>query len=332
MRKSLLSLLALLPLMAYAYDVKIDGIYYYLSGDEAFVTYQGYEEEEQDGNTVYTYISDYTGDVVIPETVTYEGKTYRVTAIGNHAFRDCSEVTSITIPESVDSIGAYAFRYTNLTAITIPESVTTISGAAFQGCTGLTSIDIPESVDSIAQFAFNYCSSLSSFTIPMGVRSIEYASFRGCAMPSITIPEGVTAMYDGAFQGCNALTSVTIPSTMTYIDAYVFYGCTSLTEVYCHAENIPETKDYTFDGVPFASATLYVPASAIDKYKTTEPWSNFGSIVPLTTPISNVLGDESSMGQSYYDLHGRRIGNRNRGVNIIRYSDGTSKKMLMTKE
>lgn len=93
---------------------------------------------------------------------------------------------------------------------------------------------------------------------------------------------------------------------MTYIDICVFQGCTSLTDVYCNAQNIPETKETTFDGVPFASATLHVPASAIDKYKATEPWSKFGSIVPLTTPVGDIICDEPTAGsQSYYDLLGR---------------------------
>ena len=166
--------------------------------------------------------------------------------------------------------------------------------------------------------------------IPEGTTSIDIGAFFACVgLTSITIPEGVTAMYDGAFQVCPSLTSVTIPSTMTYIDVYVFYGCTSLTEVYCHAENIPETKDNTFDSVPFASATLYVPASAINKYKATEPWSNFGSILPLTTPINSILSDEPTMGQSYYDLQGRKLAAPQKGINIIRHSDGNGKTVLV---
>ena len=129
--------------MAYAYDAKIDGIYYDFYLDEAFVTYQDLVQEEQvDGTFKKTYVSDYTGDIIIPESVTYEDKTYRVTAIGDHAFRGCSGVTSVTIPESVTSIGSYSFRQTGLTSFTIPESVTDIGDCAFYGCENLVSVKV----------------------------------------------------------------------------------------------------------------------------------------------------------------------------------------------
>ena len=156
----ILSLLfvALLPIVASAYDAKIDGIYYLFSGDKATVTFQKHQN--------YTYMSDYTGEVVIPESVAYNGKTYSVTSIGNYAFADCSSLTSITIPSSVTSIGFEAFLgCSGLTSITIPNSVTSIRHFAFWGCSGLTSVTIPNSVTSIGDGAFYNCSSLTSVHI-----------------------------------------------------------------------------------------------------------------------------------------------------------------------
>ena len=94
---------ALLPMIVNAYTAQIDGIYYDFSGNNATVTYQKYVNS--------SYISDYSGVVVIPGSVTYNGNTYTVTSIGNYAFYNCSSLTSITIPESVTSIGDDAFAY-----------------------------------------------------------------------------------------------------------------------------------------------------------------------------------------------------------------------------
>ena len=204
---------------AFAFDAEIDGIYYNFSGDEATVTYK------------YIGFNSYSGSVVIPTTVTYDGKTYSVTSIDYSAFSGCSDLTSITIPNSVTSIGSSAFLgCSGLTSITIPNSVTSIGERAFSGCSGLTSITIPNSVTSIGYEAFRDCSSLTSVTIPNSVTNIGGGAFRRCSsLTSITIPEGVTIIGNSVFSICSSLTSITIPNSVTSIDDSAFYGCTSLT-------------------------------------------------------------------------------------------------------
>jgi len=172
-------------------------------------------------------------------------------------FYICKGLTSITIPNSVTSIGESAFYYcTGLTSITIPNSVTSIGGSAFYVCSGLTSITIPNSVTSIGSYTFSNCSALTS----------------------ITIPNSVTSIGESAFYKCTSLTSITIPNSVTWIGRKALKNCGKLEEVYCYAEKLPSTYTDAFEDSYPQYATLYVPASAINGYKTTAPWSEFGTI------------------------------------------------------
>ena len=206
--------------------------------------------------------SHVSGDIEIPRRVIYDLKTYTVTSIGVRAFMNCSGLTSVTIPNSVTSIGDYAFCGCGLTSVTIPNSVTSIGDDAFCGC-DLTSVTIPNSVTSIGEYAFCGCD-LTSVTIPNSVASIGEYAFCGCDLTSVTIPNSVTFIGDKAFS-CSRLeninvdsendnfssldgilynkdvtnliccpeakTSVTIPNSVTSIGASAFYECRSLTSV-----------------------------------------------------------------------------------------------------
>ena len=268
MKKLIFTLsLLLLPLLASADPVEIDGIYYNLiRGEIAEVT-------KKPNN------SNYSGSIVIPKLVVYEGKAYSVTSIGEWAFYDCSGLTAVTIPTSVTSIGSYAFNgcsgmisvtipnsvisigngtfsrcigltsiiipnsvtiigegafssCSGLTSVSIPNSVTSIGGNAFQNCSSLTSVTIPNSVTTISKYSFDGCSSLTSVTIPNSVTSIGYEAFNCCSsLTSVTIPNSVTTIGSEAFRNCQSLTSVTIPNSVTSIDKIAFSGCSSLTSV-----------------------------------------------------------------------------------------------------
>ena len=197
-------LLLLTNLMASAYDCNVDGIYYnlYTSGKTAQVT-----RLSTDNN--------YRGSVDIPSSVTYNGIKYKVTSIGQYAFKECSGLTSVTIPSSVTSIG----------------------DGAFSGCSGLTSVTIPNSVTSIGEEAFYDCRRLKAVTIGNSVTSIGKQAFSGCSgLTSITIPNSVTSIGGYAFECCSGLKAVTIGNSVTSIGKQAFYGCSGLTAV--HITNI----------------------------------------------------------------------------------------------
>ena len=229
-----------------------------------------------------------------------------VTSIGNQAFDDCNSLTSITIPNGVTSIGFSAFEgCRSLTSISIPNSVTSIGEGAFVDCSSLTSISIPNGVTSIGNQAFDDCNSLTSITIPNGVTSIGFSAFSGCrSLTSISIPNSVTSIGHNAFYGCSSLTSITIPNGVTSIGKQAFEGCSSLTsiiipnsiknipngflkdcidlkDVYCYIEEVPNTPAKAFIGSNYENATLHVPYSAVNEYKSISPWSKFGSIVGM---------------------------------------------------
>lgn len=250
MKKLFITLLLTLAAIttAMAYDFEEDGIYYNISSNtEVTVTYKSFDW--------YSPANSYPGDVVIPETVTHDGNTYTVTAIGYMAFWG-SSVTSVVIPNTVKRIGAKAFyERSSLRSLTLSDSLESIGEAAFSGCRFLEiDLVIPNSVTMIGPEAFKSCFFLKSLTIGNSIKSLPQGVFWGCNVKSITIPDnveyiGAEAFYscddlinltignsvqtigEEAFLGCNSLTDLSIPKSVTSIGNHAFSGCSGLTTV-----------------------------------------------------------------------------------------------------
>ena len=188
-----------------------------------------------------SWLATHGGDVVISEGTTdiYSG-----------AFRDCANLTSVSIPNSVTSINSSAFRNcTALISVAIPSGVTAIQAHTFRGCTSLTTVTLGANVTSLGNYAFDGCPLTSpiisgsrfffmptnysgAYTIPDYINTISNNAFNGCTgLTSVIIPDAVTTIGSTTFQGCTSLTSVIIPDAVTTIQANAFNGCTSLATV-----------------------------------------------------------------------------------------------------
>ena len=514
MKKHLLFIvLMLLPLVASARGTEVNGIFY--NFDSSKKTAQ-----------VARWVNGtpYSGNIVIPSTVTRNEIEYNVTSIESNAFHDCSELTSVTIPNSVTSIGNKIFsNCTNLTSIvieagnstydsrencnaiietasntllygcngsTIPNGVTTIGKEAFQGCTGLTTIIIPDDVTTIKSSALKGCSGLTFVSLGKGLVNFPNYMFEGCdnletveinnntivsknygnedddestiqgmlaysnvkevilgedvtsvgyraffrstitslkmtdnvktigdwafyecteltslelsnnltdigewaftgcmRLSTVTIPQSVKCIHLFAFQFCygltklvvnsnevvardneqfytltscfgrqveelvlgedvkkiawvacsesEKLTTVTISSNLTCIEDSAFNKCTSLTDMYCYAEQVPELGKDVFVDSNYKNATLHVPATSVESYQNAEQWKNFGNIVALTdedpkpTGVSTMEYAPMTTNKTIYDLQGHQLAQPKKGLNIIKMSDGTTKKVII---
>ena len=298
-----LFLMTLLPLMASAETLEINGINYNL------------DPESKTAAVISKSSGYYSGDIVIPKTVIFKSIECKVTSIGEYAFYYCSGLTSVTIPNSITSIGANAFYYcSGLTSVTIPNSVTSIGNGAFYGTPWYnnqpdgvvyagkvlykykgtmpegTKISIKEGTLSITAYVFSECSGLTSVTIPNSVTSIGDGAFSGCSgLTSVTIPNSVTRIEDYTFHNCISLATVILGSNINYIGSYAFAYCGQLTDFYCFAEEVPSCYYNYYEGYTSFSnsyinyVTLHVPAGSVETYKARSPWSEFKDKVAIET-------------------------------------------------
>ena len=323
---------------------------YLLYGQTTF-TIDGIKYKTTGLSTVeVTYGGSYSGNIIIPSTVTYSNTSYSVTSIGSWAIGGSPGPTSVLIPTSVTNIADYAFeRCSNLITVTIPSSVTHIGNRAFSFCSCLTNINIPASVTSIGDYCFQSCLGLFS----VDSKNQNYASLDGVlynkALTTLiqyptsksgnfSISTTVTSIAAAAFYNCSNLTGITIPSSVSSIGDYAFTDCTGLTYIYEYSTNPVKLSDYFVfyceHKTDWISTPLYVPRGSKTLYQSTTGWSVFSNIIEFDPSAINnpkdtnlkifynqatgslqLNGMDSSASVSVYDLNGNLCLNRTMMVN-----------------
>ena len=255
------------------------------------------------GNKNYTSVNGVLFNKDKTELICYPaGKTDKsynipdsVTSIGEYAFDGCTSLANITIPDGMTEIGKYAFDgCKSLTSITIPDGVTSIGESAFEDCSSLTSVTIPNSVTSIGYRAFEYCTSLTNVAIPNSVTEIGSSAFSRCtSLKSITIPNSVTSIGESAFEDCSSLTNITIPNSVTEICGSAFEDCSSLTNITI-PNSVTKIGWYAFKGcTSLTSITIPDSVTSIGE----SAFEDCSSLTNITIPDSVTgIGDSAFSG------------------------------------
>ena len=270
-----------------------------------------------------------------------------VTSIGGYAFAWCSGLTSLTLHSSVTSIGDYAFAWcSGLTSLTLPSSVTSIGGHAFESCSGLTSLTLPSSVTEIDWSAFERCNNLKECNCLLDsdletclayshddwtkipVDEIKYYH-NGQELTKLEIPSGVDKIGSYSFYKGVNLTSLTLPSSVTSIGSSAFEGCSGLTSVYVSWKSPLSIFASTFKDANTEKCILYVPKGTYDDYWLSN-WGIFANIVEYdATGINHIMTSGDAKEISRYAADGQRLEVPAKGLNIVKYSDGCVKKVVV---
>lgn len=239
-----------------------------------------------------TFSSSEDIELVIPSVAMDGDKAYTVVELGDECFADCTNLVSVSIPNTVTIIPAGIFyRCSRLESVIIPNSITTIGYDAFYECISLSSITLPNSVTSIGSYAFYNCIKLTSIDIPRSVTAINKSTFEGCtSLESVVIPSSVTSIGFHSFYR-SGLTSLTIQSSAVTIENCAFFDCNELSSINISCQQAPEIEEQVFSSHAYQNAVLNVPAKSFASYFCTN-WWNFnnlliGGVAPETEKYSD---------------------------------------------
>jgi hypothetical protein len=266
-----------------------------------------------------------------------------VTTIGQSPFKECSHIASIEVDEanpnysSADGI-LYNKAKTELiqynggrgvTSFTVPEGVTTLGYHSFAIDSTLVEVTLPASLTTIYNTAFYNSPALEKVNIGSGVTLVGKQAFQGCtSLKSIDFPDAVAEVQDQAVYGCTSLTDVTFGSGIKTVGAKVFMNSSAIKDVTVKAVEPPTCNANSFDAGVYTAATLHVPAASVDAYKAATAWGSFTTTDGSATAIQTV--DASNAVPLYYvNILGRMSKQPERGVNLVKMSDGSVKKIIV---
>lgn len=359
----------LVPVGPPQYDFEAGGIYYNILSDTDLTLEvtkgEGYTassieipaQVEHEGKTYTVTRVGEEGMSYCMETLTRVTLPETITSIGDAAFAWNKLLTQINIPSSVTTIGKDAFFYCSLLeSLDLPEGLTTIGENAFMGCGSISEIIIPSTVTSIGNAAFGAmisltyaslpatttdlpmgifsgCTTLSTAIIPAKATRIAKQSFSGCKnIVEADIPEGVTEIDTMAFYNNLALTSITIPANVTSIAKDAFSNCPALTDVYLESTTPPDFSKSFKESTVGKWVTVHIPAGTYEVYSKTK-WALFCTLTEMasTTGIDFATSDIASVSNmaDCYSLGGQHQSGLSKGVNIVRMSDGSVRKIMV---
>lgn len=270
--------------------ITVDNIKYYIDNGEATIAVQD---------------ETLSGDIIIPESITHEGRSYTVVRTTNGAFQN-TDITSISLPNSITSLGNGCFYNCHkLISVKLPDNITSLGNETFSTCSHLSSIELPNTLTALGNYCFincrittlilpqsitnlgigcfSLCDNLKTITLPTNITNLPAACFEDCKeLSEITLHEGITSLGQSCFAGCSSLTSIKLPKSINKIEGSnianggCFENCSNLQEVTCQWDNLDgiDVNSHTFDNI-FSEAKLYIPKGTTAMYKAKEPWSNF---------------------------------------------------------
>lgn len=255
-----------------------------------------------------------------------------VEKIGIRSFGDCWNLKNVKLPNAIEKIDSMAFiGCESLVSMEIPQKVTRIEYATFCSCSKLSSITIPNNLTYIGNCAFEYCKALETISLPKKLSVIGDNCFKYCvALNSLTIPDNVASIGSGAFGGCKKLSSLSIPASVTHIGENVFCDCDNLVSIYVYREQPAEIEGFRLhtDCNLSEHCTLYVPKGCVEAYRSSNWNTYFNNIKEFDaeTGVHATVASSQPTETSRYDINGRKIEKLAKGINIIKYSDGSVRK------